>query len=175
MLRHSILALGLLTSFTQAQPVAVQSAPSGHAYKVAFWYLADQPVSSLKYQVYDVAKGQYDAKAVDRWSRDILDHHPEYGAYIREISTEGQPGATEAERLDAAIATEKGRWASLQRESSKPIPRITNLSPVRPGLPGSRMLQGSRMGLDWPALGSSGEMSNLPTSPFPYPYRLGPR
>jgi hypothetical protein len=173
MVRHSILALGLLTSIAQAQPAPTP--PTGQAYKVAFWYLSDQPVSSLKYQVYDVAKGQYDAKAVDRWSREILDHHPEYGAYIRDISTEGQPGATEAERLDAAIATEKGRWASLQRESSKPIPRIISLSPVRPGLQGSRMLQMNRMGLDWPALGSSGAMSNLPTSPFPYPYRLGPR
>jgi hypothetical protein len=163
----AILALGGVSPCFQA-PVST----TGRAYKVAFWYDVDQPVKTLQFRAYDVAKGEYDAKAVDGWFRNIFDHDPKHGAYIRDISTEGQPGETEPERLKSAIEAEKKRWAELQRKPSIPIPNVVGRSAGRTG---SRSNSESRIPFDRPAPGSPGVMANPPTSPFPYPYRSGPR
>jgi hypothetical protein len=174
MFRHSLslFILGILTSSALAQ---LPQNPPGRAYKVAFWYDSDQPVSTLNYQVYDVAKGEYDEKALDRWFRAILDHDPKHGAYIRDLSTEGQPGDTEADRLKSAIEAEKKRWAELHRQPSKPIPNVVGRSTVRYRSIGSAISRESRTAFDRPAPGSPGVIANSPTSPFPYPYRSGPR
>ena len=169
-----VLCLAMATPIAQAQ--ADPAKPPGEAYKVAFWYDADQPVTSLKYQVYNLAKGEYDEKAVSRWFRSILDNDPNHGAYIRDIQTAGLPGATEQERLASAIENEKGRWAALHRKISPPLPRLNDISPTytrtsfyRPPLSS----QGSPGRL--PSPGSPGVYSSPPGSPFPYPYRSGPR
>ena len=117
-----ILVLGLMTAIAEAQqataPPSMKPTPS--PYKVAFWYDADRPTTTLKYQVYDLAKGEYDEKAVNRWLRTILDKYPNHGAYVRDIQTEGLPGATEHERLALAIEHEKrplGRPATPDLEA----------------------------------------------------------
>jgi hypothetical protein len=168
-----VLVLGMTAPIAQAQ---ISPKPPVGTYKVAFWYDADQPVTSIKYQVYDLAKGEFDEKAVDRWFHSILDHDPKHGAYIREIQTAGFPGATEQERLANAIENEKGRWAALQRTFSPPLPRLNDVAPtstrtsfyrpplMSPGGPGSL-----------PSPGSPGIPISRPSSPFPYPYRSGPR
>jgi hypothetical protein len=173
-----IVVLGFTTAPTEGQQATAPHShkPADGAYKVAFWYEADQPVTSLKYQAYNLAKGEYDEKAVDRWFRSILDHDPNHGAYIRDIQTTGFPGATEQERLASAIEHEKGRWAALHRKLSPPLPKLNDISPTytrtsfyrpplsSPGSPGSPITPG------YP-----GVYSNPPVSPFPYPYRSGPR
>jgi len=176
-----VLVLGLIASFAEApqataSPFAMQA---GRAYKVAFWYEADRPTTTLKYQVYDLARGEYDEKAVDRWFYSILNNDPDHGAYIRDIRTDGFPGSTEQERLANAIETEKWRWAALHRKISAPIPKLieapqvytrTSSYQLSPSSPGSFSSPG---GPGSP--GVSGGYANLPSSPFPYPYRSGPR
>jgi len=180
MIRRSILgpslALGLMTSVAVAQgPTTPTSAPAsstGRAYKVAFWYEADRPTRSLQYRAYDLANGEYDAKAVDAWLDRILRQDLTRGAYVRDIRTDGFPGATEAERLANAIEKEKGRWAALQRRSAPPL----SLRVAPPGSPGPRRAGNvgrSTSGRTPP--GSPGGLSNPPASPFPYPYRPRPR
>jgi hypothetical protein len=176
MLRPSLigptLALGLMTSIAGGQgPAAPRSAPSpGRDYKVAFWYDADRPTSSIHYRVYDLARGEYDAKAVDRWLDLILSRYPDRGAYVRDIRTAGFPGATEADRLANAIDAEKARWAALRRTVSPPLPRL--VSPL--GSPGPRAGTVGRSMFDRPPPGSPGGLGNPPASPIPYPYRSRP-
>lgn len=168
------LALGLMTSIAGAQQPA--TAPSttvsttGRAYKVAFWYEADRPTTSIQYRVYDPARGEYDAEAVDRWLDLILRQYPDKGAYVRDIRTGGVPGATEAERLANAIEQEKTRWAALQRQASRSLPRVAR----PPGSPVPRARTVGRPMLDRRPPGSPGVLSNPPASPFPYPYRPRP-
>jgi hypothetical protein len=173
MRHHPILNLVLLpvlmTSPAEAQPLAT---PPGGPYKIAFWYEADRP-TTLKYQVYDLSKGEYDEKAVDRWLRTILDRYPNHGAYVRDIQTRGEPGATEQERLASAIGREKRRWADLQRQASRPVPWLIETSATVYQKP--RTETPSRTSFDRPAPGSPGIIYRPPTSPFPYPYRSGPR
>jgi len=177
------IALVLAAGLIQAEPLAIAQPPGpkppSGTYKVAFWYETDHPTTTLKYQVYDLSRGEYDEKAVTHWVRGILDHDQAHGAYVRDIRTEGLPGATEPERLARAIALEKERWAALQRTISAPVPRVVDptvlttrtshygpprgmvSSPGAPGSPGGP--------------GNPGVITNLPSSPFPYPYRAGPR
>ena len=170
MTRHLMLnlALVLMASATDAPHPA---RPTLGPYKVAFWYEASRPTTSQKYQVYDLSKGEYDERAVDLWLRTILAKYPGHGAYVRDIRTEGLPGATEPERLALAIEQEKRRWADLNRRASRPIPGL--VESTRSRTPPDRM-QG-RAPLDRRAPGSLGGDSNPPASPFPYPYRSGPR
>ena len=89
--------LGLMAPAAGAQqataPASAAAKSTGRAYKVAFWYDADRPTTSIKYQVYDLAAGEYDAIAVDRWFALILRNYPRHGAYVRDIRTEGLAGA----------------------------------------------------------------------------------
>ena len=173
------LLLGVIVRQSDAQGPTAEvradrsTARASSVYKVAFWYESARPTTSLKYQVYDLGKGEYDEKAVDRWFRTILDNHPNHGAYIRDIRTEGEPGATEPERLARAIEREKRRWADLHRQPSKPIPRLIE-TPAK-GHRTDRNETPGRTAFERPSPGSPGEGSNPPTSPFPYPYRSGPR
>ena len=84
----------------------------GRAYKVAFWYELERPLSTAQYRAYDVAKGQYDGAAVARWLKTIFDAHPRYGATVRDLTTVGELGATEAERLAGAIERRSGAGPS---------------------------------------------------------------
>ncbi len=176
-MRFSMLELALVLIMTS--PISRAQAPAkppGGTYKVAFWYETSDPVASLKYRAYDLAKGEYDEKAVDRWFHSIMDRDPNHGAYIRDVETAGFPGATEQERLAIAIENEKGRWAALQRKISPPLPKMNDFSIYQsrtsfyrppsssPGSPGRL-----------PSPGSPGVYPNPPSSPFPYPYRSGPR
>ena len=163
------LALGLMTSIAGAQQPTTPTT-TGRAYKVAFWYEADRPTTSIQYRVYDLAKGEYDAEAVDRWLDLILRKYPDKGAYVRDIRTEGVPGATDAERLANAIENEKRRWAAVQRKSSRSLSRY--YSPL--GSPGPQVGTVHGPMSDRYAPGSSGGLSNPPASPFPYPYRSRP-
>lgn len=153
------LALGLMGPAAEAQG-------PGRAYKVAFWLDLDRPLSTLRHQAYDLAKGEYDEAAVARWRRTIFEQHPTYTAFIRDISTIGEPGENEAERLANAIDREQRRWTG-------PISRVAVPSPG----PISRSKFGvaNRPGLDRSSPGSPAPTTNLPGSPFPYPYRSGPR
>ncbi len=162
-----VLALGLRVSDGSAGDGPVK--PLSPAYKVAFWYDADHP-SDVKYQVYDLAKGEYDPKAVEGWLRTIATSYPNHGAYVRDLRTDGEPGATEKERLAAAIAREKRRWADLNRQPSPSIPNLVIPFEVyRPQVPSP-----GRAGFDRPSPGSPGVFINPPTSPIPYPYRSRP-
>jgi hypothetical protein len=168
MIRRSIpilpLILALLGTTTHAQQ-------AGRAYKVAFWFEIDRPFSSLQYRAYDLAKGEYDAANVERWRRTILDKHPQYGAIVRDLTTVGEPGATEAERLANAVDREKKRWIDLNSRESRPLPKLVGPAPSIK----SRDKGVSRASFDLPSPGSPGPISNTPASPFPYPYRSGPR
>ena len=164
------LITALMSSIAAAQPPAN---PAGGPYKVAFWYEADRPTTSIQYQVYDLSKGEYQEAAVDRWLRTILAKYPGHGAYVRDIRTQGLPGATEADRLALALDREKLRWAELQRQPTKPVPRLIETSTTLRLSPVSE--SPSRTSLDRPAPGSPGTPSRPAASPFPYPYRSGPR
>jgi hypothetical protein len=167
MIRQSMigaaLVLGLMGSTTEAQS-------DGRAYKVAFWYELARPISTIQYRAYDVAKGEYDKAAVDRWLQTIRDKHPNSGAYVRDLRTGGEPGATEAERLASAIGRERQRWADLNRRPSRPVPNLVGPSPYF----SPRARDSGRAGFDRPSPGSPGGPASPPTSPFPYPYRSRP-
>ncbi len=168
------LALVLMTAVAGAQqpsaPASATARPAGRAYKVAAWYDAARPTTSIEFQVYDVAKGEYDAVAVDHWLDQILTKYPDNGAYVRDIRTDGLPGATEAERLAKAIEDEKHRWAAIQRQSFSSSTRsaITfRTSSTQPENAGRSTSGGRPPGLP-------GRLIGPPTSPFPYPHRSGP-
>lgn len=179
MLLRSILGptvtLGLMTSIAGAQqatnPTSATARSTGRDYKVAVWYEFDHPTTSMKFQVYDLAKGEYDAITVDRWVDLIRRGYPNQGVYVRDIRTGGLPGATEAERLAHAIEDEKVRWADVQRKGARSF--SGSLRPLE--LPGHRGDNVGRSMLDRPTPGSPGGLLSPPASPFPYPYRSGPR
>jgi hypothetical protein len=177
MIRRSMLAmpfaLGLVGSTTDAQEAPTPTPPSspGRAYKVAFWYELARPWSTAKYRAYDLAKGDYDQTAVDRWQRTIFEKYPNMGATVRDLSTVGEPGATEAERLASAVEREKKRWADLNKGPSMPRPSMVPSNPA----PRTRDKGVSRASFDFPSPGSSGTPMYPSPSPFPYPYRSGPR
>ena len=171
MSRHSttrpILILGLMISTATAQQPA--STP-GRAYKVAFWYELDRPWSTAKYQAYDVAKGEYNEAAVERWRKTIREKYPQMGTTVRDLTTVGEPGATEAERLASAVEREKKRWADLNKSPMRPLTSLAGLSPsITP-----KDKDVSRASFDRPSPGSPGTPAYPTPSPFPYPYRLGP-
>jgi hypothetical protein len=167
--------LGLMTSIAGAQqaadPAPATARSTGRDYKIAVWYEADHPTTSIKYQVYDLAKGEYDAIAVRRWLDLILSKYPDQGAYVRDIRTEGLPGSTEAERLAHAIENEKARWADVHRKYARSLSSAR--SPLE--LSGQRGVNVGRSMFDRPSPGSPGGPLSPPASPFPYPYRSGPR
>jgi hypothetical protein len=165
---RSILILGLLISPAEAQSPATAEA---RRYKVAFWYDLERPWSTAQYRAYDLAKGQYDEAAVARWQRTILEKYPRTGCCVRDLTTSGEPGATEAERLTSAVEREKQRWAALNKGPSSPLPKLANLS----ARSRSKDKDIGRASFDHPAPGSPGPVTNPPTSPYPYPYRSGPR
>ena len=159
-----VLAMGPLISVGSAQtPPSQQPEVS---YKVAFWYQVDRP-TDLKYQVYDLAKGQYDPKAVEDWLRTIRTRYPDHGAYVRQIRTVGEAGTTEKERLAGAIEREKRRWADLNRRASLLPDVVVPFEASRP----RRSPSTGRSSFD---RRSPGIDANPPTSPFPYPYRSRP-
>jgi hypothetical protein len=172
MSRHSvirpILLFGLMTSIVNAQ---TPSAPPGRAYKVAFWYDLAQPWSTAQYRAYDVAKGEYNKEAVDRWQKTIFEKYPKMGCCVRDLSTVGEPGATEAERLASAVEREKRRWAALNNGPFLPLPSLIRPSPTIV----IRDKNLSRASFDRPSPGSPGTPMYPSPSPFPYPYRSGPR
>src|SRR4051794_41646313 len=107
-----ITTLGLAVVLGLGVAIAEAQEGRGRAYKVAFWYEVDRPMA-LKHQVYDLARGEYDEKAVRGWLDTIRSKHHDYGAFVRDVRTDGEPGATEPERLVSAIAGEERRWADL--------------------------------------------------------------
>ena len=152
--------------------VEAPDASPGRPYKVAFWYDHDRPFSSARSRAYDVAKGEYDPAAVEAWRRTILTGYPGTGTAVRDLSTVGEPGATEAERLQNAVEREKRRWAGLNDRRSS---RLLVGPVVRPNPPRFRDDAVGRASFDRPSPGSPAPISNPPASPFPYPYRSGPR
>ena len=159
------LILALMPSIADAQ------APPGRDYKVAFWYEMERPWSTAQYRAYDVAKGEYNKEAVDRWQRTIFEKHPATGCCVRDITTVGEAGATEAERLKNAVEREKQRWARLNSGPSRPLPRLVGPpSPIK-----AKEKDFSRASLDRPSPGEPGTPLYPSPSPFPYPYRSGPR
>ena len=168
-------ALGLMTSIAGAQPAAnpasATARSTGRDYKIAVWYEADHPTTSIKYQVYDLARGEYDAMAVGRWLDLIRSKYPDQGAYVRDMRTQGLPGATEAERLARAIEKEKVRWADVHRQYARSLSSAR--SPLE--LPAQRVGNVGRSMIDRPPPGSPAGPLSPPASPFPYPYRSGPR
>jgi hypothetical protein len=168
MIRRSMPALPFLLALLG--PVAGAQQP-GRAYKVAFWFEMDRPLSSLQYRAYDLARGEYDKAAVDRWQTTIREKHPSFGATVRDLSTSGEPGATEAERLTNAIAREKRRWVELNsRASYSARSRF-----IPPPTTKAKDKEVGRASFDRPSPGSPGPIANPPGSPFPYPYHSGPR
>jgi hypothetical protein len=160
--------LGLMTSIAAAQS---PSPEAGRAYKVAFWYELERPFSTAQYRAYDVAKGEYNKEAVDRWQRTILEKYPRNGSCVRDLSTIDEPGATEAERLASAVEREKRRWVELNKGHSRPLPSLVGPSPTIK----TRDKEVSRASFDRPSPGWPGTPMYPSNSPVPYPYRSGPR
>jgi hypothetical protein len=155
-------------------PIVAAQTPSpeaGRAYKVVFWYELERPFSTAQYRAYDVAKGEYNKEAVDRWQRTIFEKHPRTGCCVRDLSTVGEPGATEVERLTSAVEREKRRWVALNSGPSRPLPSLVRPSPP----PTIRDPAVGRASFDRPSPGSPGTPMYPSNSPFPYPYRSGPR
>ncbi len=144
--------------------------PGPATHRGVFWYESGRPIQSLQYRIYDLRDGEFDAKAVDRWLETIRANHPGHGAYVRDVPTAGEPGATEPERLAAALAREKERWAGVvRRQDLTPAFRFYRPSARGP----SPSFPPSRLDLDRPP-GSPGGSLAPPSSPFPYPYRPRP-
>ncbi len=157
------LALGLMGSAAEAQD-------PGRAYKVAFWFDLDRPLATLRHQAYDLAKGEYDGAAVDRWLRAIREGHLGSAAFVRSLRTDGEPGATEAERLANAIDRERRRLIGTDRRPPRPFPSL-----VGPPAPRGGQARGGPGASHRPSPESSGGLPpNPPASPFPYPYRPRP-
>jgi hypothetical protein len=170
----SLLAVAAMGSPTEAQqdlPLPPPSTPPGRAYKVAFWYELERPWSTAQYRAYDVAKGEYDEAAVARWQKTIFEKHPQMGCCVRDLTTVGMTGETEAERLKNAVEREKQRWADLNNNPSRSIRGLARSpSPIKP-----KEKSASRIGIGDSVPGSSGTPMYPTRSPFPYPYRSGPR
>jgi len=172
-----ILLVGLALILVQSGRAARAEVRPGEEYLGVFWYDRARPVASLKYQLYDLRKGEHDKPTVDRWLELLRAQYPGHGTYVREIRAGGEPGATEAERLGRAIEREKRRWAEVNRRPLDQVPRLIE-NPAASYRSGPRPVRGLAPGrgtIDRPSPGSPGVFTNQPGSPFPYPYRAGPR
>ncbi len=162
--------LAATSTGASGQPTAARPG-AGTTYMGVFWYDRARPTTTLRHQVYDIGKGEFDRAAVDRWLERLRVYHPDHGAYVREIRTDGEPGATEPERVAAALVREHQRWEAVnRRDNAATIPRFTFPPPDRasPARPGARPLDGGR------GIPGAGGSSSVPSSPFPYPNRPRP-
>lgn len=185
---------GLVTSLALAQPAGA-SKPEEEAprsgYKVAFWYDHARPIQSFQYQVYDLAKGQYDHQAVSHWLDIIKSKFPGHTAYVKDILPVRESGKDEHAALMAAIEREKqkvGEMMGRTGSENQPVPsqernRPTMTSDVtrptdfgslmHPSISGySRSRSNGRTSLGRLFSGSSryDYAPSTPSFPFPYPY-----
>ena len=115
-----LVAQGLVTSLALAQTGAskpVEPAPRS-GYKVAFCYDRSRPAQSLRYQVYDLSKRQYDHQAVGRWLDLVKSKFPGHTAYVKDVSTVREPGKDEEAALMAVIEQEKQEIRRMARTDS---------------------------------------------------------
>jgi hypothetical protein len=64
------------------QPAADGGAPPD--YKVAFWYLKADPLSTMRHKVYDLHQAPYPAAVAD-WLRTMQTTYPHYDAYVKDF------------------------------------------------------------------------------------------
>jgi hypothetical protein len=118
----------------RASPARRPEAPD---YKIVFWLAGE---GGWKYQVYDVRKGQF-TRAVEDWVRrtnrlrfDATGYaHVEGLATVREVFLDRESGASEREKLAAAIRRELRPLESPDLRALRPYqpsPAITGHSPA---------------------------------------------
>jgi hypothetical protein len=144
-----------------------QPASSG-PFKIVVWYRLDDPAATRKHQVYDVARGQFDARGVDAWLALIGRSYPDHAAYVRDLSVEPGDPSTLPRRIAQAIEAENRRFDALL---ARPSPRLRGFEPPS----GPPPTQPIPLPAFRPAPGLSPGATSSPASPFPYPYRAGPR
>jgi hypothetical protein len=146
---------------------------------VVFWFRAKDPLGTLRYQTYDVRKGQYTTQ-VDDWLSLVMAQYPDYIAFRRPLDLKGRDPAraveeaVRAERDELARAltqVAKDRLREARLRDARLLYERGYLGPTtwgaRPGSSASR----SRVAPLYPP-GDSGYRSTpryLFPNPFPYP------
>jgi hypothetical protein len=151
MMIGGMLALGLATASPAAngqnpdapgandrdRTTQVDRQRAGPEFKVVFWYGRADPAATLKSKVYDLRQGRYDQRVVEGWLKEMKDKFPAYEAFERAIDLGSLPGATEEEKLAAAIRRERDQivGAPGPREERRPDqPRQDEPGRARGGL-----------------------------------------
>jgi len=113
----------------------VDRQPAKPEFKVAFWYRRAEPSGSLRSQVYDLRRGQYDRGAVEGWLKRMKTDFPAYVALERDINLDSEPGAIEEAKLAAAIDREHAQIVGAH------APQVKR-GPVRPNQPSEALREG---------------------------------
>src|SRR5512135_1137054 len=110
-------------------------APAAPDFKVIFWLDG----ATVRHQAYDIRKGQY-TPAVEDWLRRQRPRFDEAGyavegrlAAVRDVYLAREPGRTESEKLEAAIAREARRFLGGDvARLAPPPPPAPGLEAIRP-------------------------------------------
>ncbi|WP_406697222.1 hypothetical protein V5E97_00160 [Singulisphaera sp. Ch08] len=172
-----LLAQALVTSPVLAQNQVSKPGESAarSEYKVAFWYDRNQPVSTFRYQIYDLGKKQFDPQTVGRWLELIQSRFPDHKAFLKEFSIAQGAGKDEQAVLLEKIEQEKQIVVERYRRAlSNEVYRPTNFGRLmHPSISGYNPARSTkRYSFGSPVGGSSGTDygPSSPTYPTPYPY-----
>jgi tetratricopeptide (TPR) repeat protein len=94
---------------------------AGPDFKVVFWYDRTRPADPLRHQAYDLRKGAY-TPAVDAWVRESATKWPNLVVRVVEVRLSREPGRSERDELDAAIARERLRLSARAADVEQPVP-----------------------------------------------------
>jgi|GEM_PF-4165802 len=132
---RSMMLFGLLiwqgwaAEFARAQATTPAStAPATEPvarYKVAYWFDRAWPMPTFRSQVYNLEKGEYDARVVDHWLDLMASQYRGYVAYVQDVEI---PRGTEPAERDA-LATVIARERERVRETETAGPPRAALNP----------------------------------------------
>jgi hypothetical protein len=141
-------------------------APTPPDFKVVFWLDG----ATLHHQAYDVRKGQY-TPAVEDWLRQQRPRFDATGyavegrlATVRDVYLAREPGRTEPEKLEAAIARESRRVLDGD---------VSQLAPPPPPPPGLEANRPAPVVASRPVIVSQSSFYQPPRAVLPWPTMVG--
>jgi hypothetical protein len=69
-----------------ALPPEAESKPVRPSFRVVFWYARKDPLKTVRWQIYDLRKGEY-THAIDDWLTLLKTGFPSYEAFVRDVES----------------------------------------------------------------------------------------
>jgi hypothetical protein len=73
--------------------------------EIVFWYEERRPLDTFRYQVYDVARGEF-TPAVEAWLAQLRARYPRYTAYVRAVDLSREAADTRNHKIGSVIIQE---------------------------------------------------------------------